>query len=74
MNATPSIFQQRVAEEKRVVISDVMGLLKLRRGRADATGARIAAIGEIQAALEELLAGLPETPADDEPKPKATAA
>lgn len=34
------------------VIDDVLGFLKLRRGRPDVTGARVAAIGRIQALLE----------------------
>lgn len=74
MNATPSIFQQRVSEEKREVLSDLLAFLKLRRGRADATGARISAIGEIQASLEEIKGGLPESPENSDSNPKSTAA
>lgn len=59
MTATSPIFQSRVVQEKREVLKDVLSLLKLRRARADAPGARIAAIGEVQAVLEQMCAELP---------------
>lgn len=50
MNVT--IFEIRTREEAVVVLDDILQILKLRRARPDATGARVAAIGRIQDQLE----------------------
>ncbi len=47
-----TLFDIRTEQEAVVVIDDILQILKLRRARPDATGARVAAIGRIQDKLE----------------------
>lgn len=47
-----TVFEIRTREEAVVVLDDILQILKLRRARPDATGARVAAIGRIQDQLE----------------------